>query len=229
MFNFRKKRDATHGRMAIRDRFVDIRNMVKNETPVIIDGGANEGCMTELFLSQYKNPEIHAFEPIPELVDVLRSKFGNNKRVSIYQNALGAVRKKISFNVINNMVSSSVFTPTSIKRSYHGDRVNVKQVIDVEQIRLDDIIDKEIDILKFDLQGYELEAFKGCGRLLEMTKIITTEIAFVPLYEEQPLFGDIDVSLRKKGFRLLNLYELWTHPDGQLTAGDAVYLNSKYF
>jgi hypothetical protein len=59
--------------------------------------------------------------------------------------------------------------------------------------------------------------------------VITTEVEFVPLYEGQPLFGDIDVFLRQHGFKLLNLYDLWTQEDGQLTAGDAVYLNTRYF
>ena len=60
-------------------------------------------------------------------------------------------------------------------------------------------------------------------------QVITTEIEFVSLYDGQPLFGDIDVFLRAHGFRLLNLYELYTHPDGKLTAGDAIYLNNNYF
>ena len=38
-----------------------------------------------------------------------------------------------------------------------------------------------------------------------------------------------DVFLRQHGFKLLNLYDLWTQEDGQLTAGDAVYLNTRYF
>lgn len=109
--------------------------------------------------------------------------------------------------------------------------MDIRQVVEVLQVRLEDVMqgNNEIDLLKLDLQGYELEALKGCGRLLERIKIITIEIEFVALYDGQPLFGDIDVFLRAHEFRMLNLYELYTQPDGQLTAGDAVYLNSKYY
>lgn len=108
--------------------------------------------------------------------------------------------------------------------------MDIRQIVEVQQIRLEEAIHEhsEIDLLKLDIQGYELEALKGCGKLLDHIKIITTEIEFVTLYDGQPLFGDIDVFLRSHGFRMLNLYELYTHPNGQLTAGDAVYLNSKY-
>ena len=220
----------SHGQMAVRDRFADIKAKL-TESPVIVDGGANVGEMTAKFLSQYRSPVIHAFEPIPELVSQLRTRFTGRSNVTIHSVAMGAEAKTVSFNVLNSMGSSSVFNPSAIVKSYHGEKMDIHQVVEVQQVRLEDVMGAncEVDLLKLDLQGYELEALKGCGKLLERIKIITTEIEFVPLYEGQPLFGDIDVYLRAHGFRLLNLYELYTHPDGQLTAGDAVYLNSKYF
>ena len=219
-----------YGRMVSRERFMDIKTKIGHESPFIIDGGANNGSMVNLFLNQYESPLIHAFEPIPELVSGLLSRFSDNPNVKIHGVALGAETGKVCFNVVDNLVSSSVFSPSSILKGYHGEKVAVKQVIEVPQVRLDDTIgDHEVDILKLDLQGYEFEALKGCGKLLTKIKLITTEVEFVPLYEGQPLFGDIDIFLRSKGFILLNLYELYTHPDGQLTSGDAVYLNSRYF
>jgi hypothetical protein len=107
--------------------------------------------------------------------------------------------------------------------------MDVAQIVDVPMVRIDGVLNQEVDILKLDLQGYELEALRGATNLLPRIKTITTEVEFVPLYDGQPLFGDIDCFLRQSGFRLLNLYELWTHPDGQLTAGDAIYLNTHYF
>lgn len=223
--------DCTHGQMAVRDRFADIKAKLPTDSPVIVDGGANVGEMTAKFLDQYRSPVIHAFEPIPELVSQLRKRFNSLLNVTIHGAALGAETKTVSFNVLNSMGSSSVFKPSTIVKGYHGEKMEVQQVVEVQQVRLEDVMDVngEVDLLKLDLQGYELEALKGCGKLLERVKIITTEIEFVPLYDGQPLFGDIDVFLRSYGYKLLNLYELYTHPDGQLTAGDAVYLNSKYF
>jgi len=97
-------------------------------------------------------------------------------------------------------------------------------------VRIDSIISEaEIDILKLDLQGFELDALKGADKILKNTKLVFTEIEFTELYNDAPLFSHIDLFLRPHGFRLLNFYSLWTHPDGQLTSGDAIYLNTKYF
>jgi FkbM family methyltransferase len=215
--------------MAIRYRFKDIKERIKTEFPLIIDGGANNGSTTAFFLKQYKNPTIHAFEPIPELAKAINDTYLSNERVIVHNKALGSENKRVLFNVVNNIVSSSILTPTDINRVYHGSKIDISRTIEVDQVRLDEVLSKDIDILKIDLQGYELEALKGCERLFSRIKAITTEIEFVSLYEEQPLFSDIDIFLRGKGFKLLNLYELYTHPDGQLTSGDAVYLNAQFY
>lgn len=60
----------------------------------------------------------------------------------------------------------------------------------------------EIDMIKIDVQGAELSVFKGAGKALESVMVIWTEVEFVPLYEKQPLFSDIDIFLREQGFLL---------------------------
>lgn len=219
----------SHGKMAVRDRLSEIKSRITNPQPVIIDGGANLGSVTDVLLGYYPSAAIHAFEPIPQLADALRTKYVHRPNVMIHAKALGAEPKTLTFHQLNHIDSSSFLTPSEIKKKYHGKKVAISSELTVEQVRLDDMVDGEIDILKLDLQGYELEALKGAERSLPSTKLILTEVEFVPLYENQPLFGDLDVFLRGQGFFLLNLYELWTHPDGQLTSGDAIYLNSRYF
>jgi len=122
-----------------------------------------------------------------------------------------------------------VLKPTKGAKEYHGDKIGIKKTIQVDQVRLDSVIKEEIDVLKFDLQGYELEALKGCTKIFEKTRLILLEVEFVYIYENQPLFAEIDMFLRSKGFALFNLYDLYTRESGQLSAGDALYLNTKYF
>src|SRR5262249_12593017 len=58
-----------------------------------------------------------------------------------------------------------------------------------------------IDYLKIDVQGAELDVFKGAPRVLAAATIVQTEAEFVALYEGQPLFGDLDVHLRAAGYQ----------------------------
>jgi FkbM family methyltransferase len=67
--------------------------------------------------------------------------------------------------------------------------------------RLDDIAEiSEIDMLKIDIQGSELSVFKSGRTRLAKAIAVQTEISFVALYKEQPVFGDIDLELRSLGF-----------------------------
>jgi FkbM family methyltransferase len=221
----------SYGRMAVRDRYRDITEKIKSVSPLIVDCGANVGNTIDIFLKQYISPTIYAYEPNPDLFEDLKKKYSAIKNIIIKPCAVGSVSRQISFHIINKGDSSSILNPSNTFKFYHGNKADIEQTIEVQMVRLDKEMIEEgsIDILKLDLQGYELEALKGCGKILERVKIITTEIEFVPLYDNQPLFADIDFFLRNNGFRLMNLYELWTHPDGQLTAGDAVYLNMRFF
>lgn len=67
--------------------------------------------------------------------------------------------------------------------------------------RLDDIAEiGAIDLLKIDIQGSELSVFRNGRERLAKAVAVQTEVSFVPLYENQPVFGDIDLELRSLGF-----------------------------
>src|SRR5271156_3971034 len=68
--------------------------------------------------------------------------------------------------------------------------------------RLDDIPEvDDIDFVKIDAQGAELAVFKGGERVLRNAVLVQTEILFVELYENQPLFADIDHLLRSYDYQ----------------------------
>jgi FkbM family methyltransferase len=113
----------------------------------------------------------------------------------------------------------------------------VVQEISVLTRRLDDISEVEaLDLLKIDVQGSELAVFRhGCQKLSGAVAV-QTEVSFVPLYEGQPIFGEIDLELRAQGFvphafpaiKKRMIAPLSTHdPDAalnQLLEADIVYV-----
>ncbi|MEW6449468.1 MAG: FkbM family methyltransferase [Pseudomonadota bacterium] len=77
----------------------------------------------------------------------------------------------------------------------------VKERVPVQTRRLDDLAEiAAIDMLKIDVQGAELMVFRGASEKLSRAVAIHTEVCFLDLYKEQPLFGDVDVDLRSRGF-----------------------------
>lgn len=58
----------------------------------------------------------------------------------------------------------------------------------------------ECDFLSLDTQGSELHILEGAEITLQNCVGLQVEVAFAELYETQPLFSDLDVFLRSKGF-----------------------------
>lgn len=59
-----------------------------------------------------------------------------------------------------------------------------------------------VDVIKIDTQGSELSILKGADHTLEHVSAVEVEVEFNPLYEDVPLFGEIDKFLRDRGFVL---------------------------
>jgi FkbM family methyltransferase len=71
----------------------------------------------------------------------------------------------------------------------------------VQTTRLDDVAGlPDLDFLKMDIQGGELQALEHGQARLAHCAMIHLEVSFVPLYEGQASFGQIDVWMRTHGF-----------------------------
>jgi FkbM family methyltransferase len=77
---------------------------------------------------------------------------------------------------------------------------SVVEEIDVQTHRLDDLDIDDFDLLKIDIQGAELMVFQHGRQRLRNAVAVQTEVSFVPLYRDQPTFGDVDRELRSQGF-----------------------------
>lgn len=71
----------------------------------------------------------------------------------------------------------------------------------VQTTRLDDVAEIDhLDLLKIDIQGGELMVLQAGRNALRQAVAVHVEVSFVPLYQNQPTFGDIDAELRSQGF-----------------------------
>lgn len=103
-------------------------------------------------------------------------------------------------------MTSSVYEPNTRLLDRFQALEALSQTISITEVqthRLDDMPElTNIDYLKIDLQGAELDVIRGGPKALQNAVVIHTEAAFVPLYKGQPLFGDVDAALRAQGFML---------------------------
>lgn len=77
----------------------------------------------------------------------------------------------------------------------------VMSELPIETRTLDSISEiAHLDFLKIDVQGGELSVFRNGSERLSNAIAIQSEISFVTLYKDEPVFGEIDLALRALGF-----------------------------
>jgi Methyltransferase FkbM domain len=67
-----------------------------------------------------------------------------------------------------------------------------------------------IDLIKVDVQGFDLEVLRGAATILSegAVKTLLVEVNFISLYENQCSFGELEQLLKGKGYYLVALYEV---------------------
>jgi FkbM family methyltransferase len=146
---------------------------------------------------------VTGFEPQPAALAKLKAEAKPGRRFLPYVVGNGT---PAMFHQTRHPSMTSVLEPNLPLMERFHQLAELSQVVATHSVktrRLDDIDELAgVDFLKIDVQGGELEVLRGAERLLRSCLVIQTEVEFLPLYKNQPLFGDIDQHLRACGFLL---------------------------
>jgi FkbM family methyltransferase len=177
----------------------------------IVDVGAmslGEGTDAYSRLASATPCDVYGFEPVAVEFEKLKASARPGHHYLPYFVGDGSAR---TFYECNFTMTSSLFEPnTALLAKFQNleELTRAQKTYPVQTTRLDDIPELEgTDFLKVDVQGAELLVFEGAARLLDDVLVLQTEVEFVPLYKDQPLFADIDAHLRSKGFVLHRLMQ----------------------
>lgn len=209
----------------------------------IVDVGAStHGRGTEPYASLLATGQAHVtgFEPDPKALAELQSVYPADGRHHFLPHFVGDGRAAV-FHSTNWFMTSSLLAPDpAVMNAYQnlGEITRETGASPVDTVRLDDVIARGgMDLLKIDVQGAEGMVFAGATARLPECLVVWTEVEFVPLYEGQPLFGDIDRQLAAAGLRFFSFSGLGQRllaswPEQQVRAGqrmqqlwaDAIYV-----
>ena len=148
------------------------------------------------------------FEPNAEQFAELNE--GNNERIFRY--ALGDKEETRNLNLTRSPVSHSLLRSNQPfwERMWAGGIQAEVGETEVETVTFDALRDSEdlgdIDYMKIDTEGTELEILRGSEKALrECVIAVECEIAFYPMHHGRALFSDVDTYMRSLGFTLFAL------------------------
>jgi FkbM family methyltransferase len=180
------------------------------------------------------------FEPDPREFNHLRTSAPDNHIV--LNTALSDVSGEIDFCLCRKQQNSSVYRPNFqlLNKFPDSERFEIIRTIKLtadtldNQLRLNNI--PQIDFIKIDAQGHELAILRGAMNTLGEVIGLELEVEFIPIYENQPLFSDVNYFVTKLGFDLLDIKRYyWKRKDiknygndrkGQIVFADALFIRS---
>jgi FkbM family methyltransferase len=163
------------------------------------------------------------FEPLISSFNILKQTV-SEEGICINK-ALGSKVGKISMYVesANDGQSSSILKPKMHTEIYKYIIFNSEQVVDIDLLdNIEEIKQKEYNFINVDVQGYELEVFKGGIETLKNIDYIMTEVNKAELYENCVLIDELDTFLHENGFTRVETEWFYDH-----NWGDAFYIKNK--
>jgi FkbM family methyltransferase len=173
---------------------------------LVVDAGAGDGAWASALRAAGYGGRMVSFEPLEASFVRLQRTAASDALWEVRRLALAATNGNSAIHVSANEQSSSLLVMAPL-HLLHAPESAVVADEEVPLERLDgvDLGDSTSIYLKVDVQGTELEVFRGAASTLLSTRVVEAELSAVELYEGQPLIEEVVAHLRGEGFDLIGL------------------------
>lgn len=195
----------------------------------VIDVGANRGQFTLACRLALPGVPVVAFEPIPSEAEIFRKVHSRLPQISLYELALGEYQGSAILHLSKSADSSSLL-PIGLKQRELFVNTSEVGTITVPVQRMDELsncwVGRSRQLLKLDVQGYELQVLRGSLETLRSCAYVYAECSEVSLYDGQALRAEVEAFLKDQGFLLVNRYNE-QYADGKLIQADYLFVRSQ--
>lgn len=192
----------------------------------ILDVGANRGEWTEMALSVFPESKVIMIEPQNEMVSGLEKLSRENSNIEFIQAGAGKEKGELIQTIWDDLAGSS-FLPVV---SDQEEREQRKTPI----VTIDSLLSERghfvPDLVKLDIQGFELEALKGATSIFGQTELFILETSLFEFMPKQPLTLDCFQFMHQKGYAFYDVTERLRRPfDGALGQIDIAFAKADGF
>ena len=174
----------------------------------------------------------HGFEPDDRSRSELLRKKNNCISYIIYDKIVSNSGNDSTLYLCKTPTNSSTLSPNKEFISLFSDstRFDVTGTTKLPTTKIDNLNVNNIDFIKLDIQGGELNALKGAKNSLTKVLGLEIEVEFHEIYKNQPLYCDINSFMKENDFTFIDFPRLvrWDRDNVYQTVGQCVWGDSLY-
>jgi FkbM family methyltransferase len=170
-----------------------------------VDVGGNKGRYAKEALKLFPAATVHVFEPARVNVDALAETFRTETRVVLHPFALSD--RAGDATLYSNAPGSGLASLAQRRLEHHSLILGIEE--EVQTIRFEDFwtqtLDRQtIDLVKLDIEGFEIAALEGFGEAIRHVHVVQFEFGGCNI-DTRTFFRDFWQFFRKRGFRLYRM------------------------
>ncbi len=204
-----------HNREAYNEFILWIEQLDLRDAHLILDVGANHGDFSQAAAEVFPEAEIFLFEPLPSLKERLENLCKDrDSRWNLISCALGSVETMMMLHLAEDADDIGSFVGFS--EEYRSVNSEAKPVQQIEcQVRpLDSIVVEraitKVDLLKIDVEGFELQVLEGAKKTLALTQALIIEFSLIRNSNQENITLSQFLSiLEQAGFKIVNIIPSW--------------------
>lgn len=193
----------------------------------ILDVGAYKGKFSRMAISVYPEAAIYLIEPLKEMRQVLEEFCKKNTKCKYFDFAAGPTHDMQSLRVFNDLAWSGFMEEDIPQKDKRTPRM-------VEMWTIDELIKTRAietpDLVKLDVQGFELEVLRGASTLFGKTELFIIETALHNKHKSYPLIADVIAFMNERDYVVYDFAGfLRQHHDGSLIECDLCFVKRNSF
>jgi FkbM family methyltransferase len=191
----------------------------------IMDIGANRGRWTLMALSIFPQAEVIMVEPQDEFRSLLESICGTQRNVHFISAGAGKEPGQLVQTIWDDLDGSS-FLPPVCDESLRAGKQRLTQIVTMDEI-LRERTNFAPDLVKLDIQGFELEALKGAVSLFGRTELFILETSLFSFMPGMPTIRECVEFMHERGYAFYDMTGFLRRPyDGALAQVDLAFAKS---
>ena len=189
----------------------------------IIDVGANRGDWTRLAISVFPRAKVLMIEPQREMQGHLEKLCLDNPNLKFVQAGAGRETGQLVQTIWQDLAGSS-FLPTPSEERLRNGTQRITPVVTIDSL-VNARTDFLPDLVKLDIQGFELEALKGSASLFGRTQVFFLETSLYPFMKGMPVTAECIDFMTARDYELYDVVEYRRRPlDGALGQIDLAFV-----